>query len=117
MPGTVGGRSAGPWRAGPATGKRLAKTRRARRGAGSAGVCAGAEPAAGSAEGGGLEAAPARQAPGGAPRVRASRALGRAVLDVEPRCEPRGAAGPLARSSRPSNLNHAGSQPGPAGGP
>lgn len=26
--------------------------------------------------------------------------------------EPRGASGPLARSSRPSNLNHAGSQPG-----
>lgn len=105
VPGTVpaGGRG-GPW-----TGSGLASSRRARRGAGPDGVCAGAEPAAAWKRP--QPAAPAAERP-----VRASRARRRAVLDVRPRCQPRGAAGPLARSPA-ANLNHAGSQPGRPAGP
>lgn len=76
------------------------------------GVCGRGAREQGSLEGGGLEGAPARAGPARErPVCGPRRRSRRAVLRVEPRWEPRGAAGPLARSSRPSNLNHAGSQP------
>lgn len=68
-------------------------------------------------EGGGLEAAPARAGPAEArPACRCASARGVPSGMSSLGWESRGAAGPLARSSRPSNLNHADPRRGAAGG-